>query len=112
MKCGDVCLANYPFTDFSAAKVRPVLIVSADRFNIGTDLVVLPISSAPAANDPYSIFLPTTSPDFRRSGLRYSSAIKWTKPLTISKSVLPRRLGSLSTSFLQQVQAAVKDLFA
>jgi mRNA interferase MazF len=112
MKCGDVCLADYPFTDFSAAKLRPVLIISADRFNGGNDLIVVPISSSPSPDDPYSIVLPSTSPEFHRSGLRYNSAIKWTKPITIFTSVLSRRLGSVSKAFVQQVQSAVKEVLS
>jgi hypothetical protein len=40
MICGDILLARYPFTDGSASKLRPVLVVSSDQYNVGDDLVV------------------------------------------------------------------------
>jgi mRNA interferase MazF len=103
MRRGEICLAHFPFTDASAAKVRPVLIISADQFNGGEDIVVLPLSSSPDPSDPHSVLIDRASPYFSLSGLRFPSAIKWTKPMTIAKSVVSRRLGRLHANLLDQV---------
>ncbi|MFH0983509.1 MAG: type II toxin-antitoxin system PemK/MazF family toxin, partial [Planctomycetota bacterium] len=41
MKCGSVCLTQFPFTNGTSAKMRPVLVVSKDEFNAGEDVVVV-----------------------------------------------------------------------
>jgi mRNA interferase MazF len=109
MKRGDICLAHFPFTDGSAAKLRPILIVSGDQFNSREDVVVLPISSSPDDADPYCVYLDNASPHFRQSGLRFSSAIKCTKPMTIAKSVITRRLGRLHEAILQEATRLLVD---
>ena len=110
MKCGQIVLVNYPFTDNSGSKVRPALLVSADRFNHGDDLVVVPISSVVDAADPYSYTLAADDTFFRDTGLRQTSSVRWTKPLTISRRVLRRRLGQLARGPLQEIQARMRDL--
>ncbi len=112
MKCGDVLLVNYPFTDGTAAKLRPVLVVSADAFNAGPDLVFVPISSTPAPDDPYVFAIRDSDPFFSETGLRRSSCVKWTKPLTIAKSVVRSRLGVLPAPQLSQIQAQIRRLFS
>ncbi len=111
MKCGDIMLANYPFTDLSGSKVRPVLIVSADHFNRGEDLVVLPISSTTSDDDPYAFLVAASAPSFGETGLRQSSSIKWTKPMTVASRVIRRRMGCLGRSPLSEIQSRVQSLF-
>ena len=110
MKRGEVWLAHFPFTDDSAAKLRPVLVVSADRFNSGDDVVVVPISSKPNRDDPFSIYLDPSHPEFSATGLRFPSAIKWTKLMAISKRVVTRRLGKLSQPRLNEVCESIASL--
>lgn len=112
MKCGDVCLVQYPFTDGTAAKLRPVVVISSDEFNAGSDVVVLPISSSVDSGDKFSISITAQSAHFRRSGLRYASIVKCTKPLTIAKRLLLRRLGSLAPELLDDVRAVLARLFS
>ena len=111
MKRGDLCLVQFPFTDASATKVRPVLVVSADSFNQGDDLVVLPLSSRPDANDPYCHHILNTEDFFSNTGLRCSSSVKWTKPVTLSKCVFQRRLGCLPGPAMQKILCKVRSLF-
>lgn len=109
MNYGDVCLTHFPFTNASAAKLRPVLIVSGEKFNNGGDVVVLPISSRPEPDDPFAVYI--GEPDFKKSGLRRDSSVKWAKPATIAKSVIQRRLGSLPKNLLDEVCNKVKSVF-
>mgnify|MGYP001603950558 FL=1 len=103
MNRGDICLAHFPFTDASAAKLRPVLIVSVAKASSGDDIIVLPISSSPDKSDPFCVFVDRASPHFAATGLRNASSIKWSKPMTIAKSVITRRLGKLHNDILRQV---------
>ncbi|MCH8806644.1 MAG: type II toxin-antitoxin system PemK/MazF family toxin [Planctomycetes bacterium] len=111
MTCGDVLLVNYPFTDASGAKIRPVLIVSIDDFNHGEDLVLVPISSAADLDDPHVYAIRDSDTGFAETGLKCSSAVKWTKPLTISRRVVLRRLGVMPGERLSEIQTRVRGLF-
>jgi len=111
MNQGDIYLAAFPFTDGSTAKLRPVLVISCDQFNGSEDIVVLPISSKAAPNDQYGIFLDEMEPDFKVTGLKMSSSIKWTKPMTISKTVVRRLLGRLPSSLLDTTLIHLNSLF-
>ncbi len=68
MKQGDVILVNFPFTDGITAKIRPALVVSLDAFNLGSDLVLLPISSKAQIGDPW--FLQIPEPERLAGGLK------------------------------------------
>jgi mRNA-degrading endonuclease toxin of MazEF toxin-antitoxin module len=108
---GEVLLAEYPFTDHTSAKLRPVLVISQKEFNRGDDLVVLPISSRMVQDDPYGFAIPDTSPYFQAAGLRWASSVKWTKPMTISAAVIERRLGKLPDDIMAQIIDKMLGMF-
>ena len=110
MRCGQILLAEYPFTDHSGSKVRPVVVVSASEFNRGFDFVVVPVSSAPEADDPHAMFLDDADTRFKETRLRQSSSIKWTKPMTISQRVVVSKLGHLPADWLHDVHERVRGL--
>jgi mRNA interferase MazF len=111
MKCGDICLVQYPFTDGSSSKLRPVLIVSNDEFNSGQDVVVVPISSV-VQPDSFSVLIDPTSRHWKSTGLKYPSSIKCTKPLTIAKRLCLRRLGHLHDDVMKDVRAILRRIIA
>ena len=106
---GDVLLVQYPFTDRSASKRRPVLVVSVARFNKGEDIVVVPISSQPPPR--FGFPIRDTDDFFDQSGLRWTSTVKWTKPLTITGAMIARRLGSLPRATMMEILAKLKTVF-
>ena len=111
MKCGEIILLEYPFTDDSGSKRRPALVVSADQFNKGEDVVIVPISSRPVEDDPHALLIRESDKYFRQTGLRRTSSVKWTKPITISERIALRRLGSLPSTPLSEVLDRLRSLF-
>jgi mRNA interferase MazF len=111
MNCGDIYLVSFPFTDNSTAKVRPVLIVSSDSFHAGEDVIVVPISSKSGPNDRLCLRIDQKDREFQDTGLRVASIVKWTKPFTISKRVVLRRLGALRGDRLREVRERIQSLF-
>ncbi|MFQ5411856.1 MAG: type II toxin-antitoxin system PemK/MazF family toxin [Phycisphaerae bacterium] len=110
MKCGRILLVHYPFTDDSSAKLRPVLVISQDEYNYGADIVVLPISSSIRQSDRYTYPINVSDPYFRETGLKRTSHVKWTKPLTIAKQIVVRDLGHLPVSPLAEIQRKLVSL--
>jgi mRNA interferase MazF len=80
---GDVVFVPFPFTDLSATKQRPALVLSPERLNkVRTDLVVAAITSQiPDVVGEDEILLPDT--DLRTAGLPKASMIKVGKIFTI-----------------------------
>ncbi|MFO0840215.1 MAG: type II toxin-antitoxin system PemK/MazF family toxin [Phycisphaerae bacterium] len=111
MNCGDVVLVLYPFTDMTGSKVRPAIVVSNDAFNRGEDLVFVPVSSSPEANDPYVYPIPQQHRAFRVSGLKTDSYVKFTKVMALSKIIIRRRLGSLDADTLRDLSLEISSLF-
>lgn len=112
MRLGEIWLVNFPFTDGSSTKLRPVLLVSSDKFNVGGDVVVVPISSQVYASDPFAYLLDPAMPAFRLTGLKAASSVKWTKPVTLSAKVFQRRLGHLPGKPLDEIRDLLKLLFS
>ena len=112
MKLGEIWLVNFPFTDGSSTKLRPVLLVSSDKFSAGGDVVVVPISSQVIAGDPFAYQIEEVLPAFRLTGLKTASSVKWAKPVTLASRIFQRRLGHLPGKPLDDIRALVRSVFA
>ena len=91
---GDVVLVAFPFTDQSATKQRPAVIVSsADYHRARRDVVLMPITSQLRGGNAFG---ETLIQDWQAAGLLKPSAIK---PViaTLEQSLLIKTIGHLST---------------
>ena len=57
MKPGDLYLVQFPFSDGTAAKLRPIMIISNEEMNQSEDVVVVPLTSRPNKDDPFTIYV-------------------------------------------------------
>jgi mRNA interferase MazF len=108
---GDVVLVPFPFTDLSAAKLRPAVILSPDPE--GPDFVVAYVSSiTPAGPLPLPcLLIPTDHPEFPATGLKRSSVVRLDKLLTIARSRDQRRLGHLGPSPISGLDSRFRATF-
>jgi mRNA interferase MazF len=94
-KFGDVVLVPFPFTNQTAAKKRPTVIISSQEYNSARpDLLLIAISSQ--VNLPL-FFGEVEITDWQAAGLLKTSVIK---PVvtTLQKNLVIRRLGVLEAS--------------
>jgi len=99
---GDVLLVPFPFTDQTAVKQRPAVVLSRRAYNQNhPDVILAPITGRFGGADEVVLV------DWQTAGLAKASAVK---PLlaTFDKRLIRRRLGQLSPADL----AAVRTLFA
>lgn len=99
---GDVVLAPFPFTDQTAAKKRPAVVVSSDGYNKARpDLILMAITGHLSG---YSRIGEVVVSDWKEAGLLKASTIK---PIltTTEKTLIIRTLGELS----QQDHIALRD---
>lgn len=111
LKRGSVVLAIYPFTDLSATKRRPALVVSANT-RAGTDCILVFITSRVERIEDTDLALEPTHEDFAETGLRVRSAIRCGKLMTLDRTLLSGRLGQLSTPLMEQVDVRLKTALA
>src|SRR5262249_40944305 len=93
---GEFWLADIPYTDQSASKKRPVLVLWVD----GQDVVVAAVTSATPRS-------PTDVPlaDWQGAGLRIASTVRLSRLDCLEQILLLRRLGSVSTVDAQTIKA-------
>lgn len=97
---GDVVIAAFPFTDLSATKRRPALVLAATTL----DVILAFISSVlPVTFKSNEIPLIPTDTDFIQTGLKVPSILRLDKLATIDKQLITRRIGKLSKERLQAV---------
>jgi mRNA-degrading endonuclease toxin of MazEF toxin-antitoxin module len=103
---GDIVLIEHrPLDDPSAAKVRPVVVVSNASFNRGNiDVVVVVISSVIRYRDSLQILISDSDPGFSDTGLKRTSVVKCGALFACPKSIIRRRLGRTSTAVLAQIR--------
>ena len=93
---GDVVVLPFPFTDLTASKKRPAIILSDLR---GDDYIMLQITSQ---NDRDSYAIPLIQSDFSSGTLRQDSNIRPNKIFTLDKSLILYKAGHLTNDKLNE----------
>lgn len=95
---GDVVLVPFPFTDLSAIKQRPALVLSPDRSNkVRPDLVVAAITSQiPTTPGGDEVLL--SGNELKETGLPKRSIVKLSKIFTIHQGLIRKKIGHVSDS--------------
>jgi mRNA interferase MazF len=104
---GDVVLVPFPFTDQSATKKRPAVVISSSAYHrSGPDLLIMAITSKMRAVRAVGEF---RVKDWQEAGLLKPSAIK-SVITTIERSLVLKRLGRLKAEDQQSLRRAVAAL--
>ena len=100
---GDLLLIPFPFTNLSAAKRRPVLLLTApDSYG---DFIALPVTSRPQS----AHALPITPADISGAALPAPSWIRTNRVVTLNASLIVKAFGRVSDRL---VVTAVEQLCA
>ncbi|MDV2480846.1 type II toxin-antitoxin system PemK/MazF family toxin [Methanoculleus sp. Wushi-C6] len=105
---GKIVLIPFPFTDLTAAKLRPALVLhEGDR-----DVVLAFISSKThAGTGPAEIMVAASHPGFLKSGLKVDSVIRLDKIATVLKDLMVGELGELDEDLRAEVNVRLTALF-
>jgi mRNA interferase MazF len=107
-KQGDIVLIPIPFTDLSARKQRPVVVISNDDYNHTTpDIVVVAMTSNPTLG-PYSF--PITSADLAHGKLNRPGTIRVDKIYTLDQQLTRRIFGRVHQTTLERITALIQTL--
>ena len=104
---GDVVLVSFPFTDQSASKQRPAVVVSSAAYQRARpDLIIMAVTSQlrPAAS-----LGEVALQDWQAAGLLKPSVVK---PViaTVEQRLVRKSLGTLSSSDQQRLREAIRQI--
>src|SRR5688500_11123844 len=101
---GDVVLVDYPHYA-GGAKVRPALVIQNDRDNqrLLNSIVAQITSVTRRAAEPTQLIVKLATAEGQQSGLRQDSVVNCLNLLTLDRGKILRKLGSLPTSIMAQV---------
>jgi mRNA interferase MazF len=94
---GDVVVVPFPFSNLSAAKKRPALVVAALT---GDDVILCQITS-PAVGDAYAIAL--SNADFSAGSLHHNSNIRPNRIFTADSNIVQYRAGVVTSEKILEV---------
>lgn len=89
-------LTDFPFTDLTASKRRPALVISRENER-RTDVVVAYITSV-SRDDPDAMPIAPSA----MNGLKTASMVRFDKIATIDKAILSGRLGDAEPDWLEK----------
>jgi mRNA interferase MazF len=101
---GDVVVAPFPYSDLSASKRRPALVVAALT---GDDILLCQITSK-TVSDSYAISLSNT--DFVSGGLNQPSNVRPNRLFTADGSIVLYRAGALTPAKTQAVVVRIVSI--
>jgi mRNA interferase MazF len=105
----DVVVLSYPFSDLSATKVRPALVVSSDSYNQNSqDAVFILITSNISRRGPFDVAVAKTHPEFALSGLRFDSAVRIDKITTLNKRLAAATIGRFGPKLAAEVEKKLR----
>ena len=100
-KKGDIVLINFPFTDLSKAKKRPVLIIQDE--NEQNDFICFQITSKSTQKALRLI----EYEHIKEGELKLVSFVKYDKCFTLSSDIVSKKLASIDDTLMQEL----KELF-
>lgn len=104
---GDVVLVPFPFTDQSATKKRPAIVVSSHAYNIERpDIIIQAVTSQIGASNTFGEVIVN---QWQRAGLLKASAIK---PVitTIEKNLVIKTMGRLAPQDMEALARCLKTI--
>ncbi len=104
---GKIVLIPFPFTDLTATKLRPALVLYEGQ----KDVVVAFISSRTHKPTPVDIIINEKNAEFEQTGLKLTSTIKLDKVATISKDLIIGEIGEIGPKLKEEVNRKIMEIY-
>jgi mRNA interferase MazF len=105
---GKIVVIPFPFTDLSAYKRRPSLILHETKYDVVVAYISSIIPSEPTLTD---VLVPQDRTSFARTGLVTGSVIMLDKLATIEKSLIIRILGEVDEDLKAEINPKLDDCY-
>jgi mRNA-degrading endonuclease toxin of MazEF toxin-antitoxin module len=110
MNRGDVILVRFPHPSGLRGKKRPVVVVQSDAYPgaLSTVVVAEVTKNLTMANDPGCVFIDTSTPEGRATGLVRDSVVSCLVLVTVYVDTIAQGLGTLSPALMQELDGCLK----
>ena len=112
---GDVVLVDYPYTDRTGSKVRPCIVVQNDSDNQRLDDTIVVLMTSKTRFTPgiaTEILITAQSPAGQQAGLIFDSAVQGHNLLTVDRSFIRRKIGTIPAETMLTVDVCLKAALA
>jgi mRNA interferase MazF len=106
-----VVLVPFPFDDFISSKVRPALCLTSEIGKFEHVIIAFISSRVPEDILESDLVIKKASSYWKGSGLSVDSVIRLHKLVTIPKSLIKRKLGTIDKSVEAEVKRRIANLF-
>jgi len=103
-KAGQIVLFEFPQTDFSSTKLRPVLLLSQLPSDYDDWLICMISTKKHQYVEGLDEIITKESSDFVKSGLKAESVIRATRIAVVSGEILVGTIGAISPERLTQIK--------
>ena len=107
---GKLVLVPFPFTELSAQKVRPAVIISREQENNDTVVVVFVSSVIPITLARTDVMLDPTKKTLAVTGLKKVSVVRCHKIATLDKRIILGEIGHVPTAQMKTVSIALRTV--
>ena len=106
---GKIILVPFPFTDLTAAKLRPALVL----FEGDRDVVAAFISSRlPERASPGDVVIDDKHQEFQLTGLKTSSVIRLDKVATVLKDLIAGEIGEVGDALKREINGRLLEIYS
>ncbi len=102
VKKGEIVLLSYPFTNLTASKVRPALVISSTPFNKNQKDAIFLFITTKKYNTPYDLRITDTDSAFKATGLKKPSTFRISKLICLDQDLIRKRIGRAQKSILHK----------
>lgn len=97
-----IVLLNFPFSNLKTCKVRPVIIISNDKYNKKSrDVVVIPLTSNQTKTD-YDLSI--TNKNVERGNLIVDSRAKVDRIFSVEKKLIKMNIGKINKKTFSEIK--------
>jgi len=100
---GKIVLITFPFTDLTATKVRPALVLMENN----NDVTVVFVSSRITKATSKDVLIKQDHSEFKQTGLKVDSFLKTEKIATLSKKLVIGELGQVGPKLKKEVNEKI-----
>ena len=109
LKQRDIVLISFPFSDFSASKVRPVIVISNDGYNRDSDdFIAVPLTSNLRERE-YSILV--TQKDLETGKLIVDSRARTDRVFSVNKNLVRMNIGRVKPNIHRKMIGILLRIF-
>ncbi len=97
---GKIILVPFPFTDLSASKLRPALVLHEGSRDVVVAFISSKVPTDPAESD---VVISQNHPEFPLTGLKVDSVVKLDKIATLSKNLIIGEIGEVGKAIREEI---------